>query len=102
MHLVQMLLPLYDNNGTGFATALFDRVFEELTQKFGGVTTHQRAPAEGAWKPPGQAVNHDDLVLFEVMVAALDRAWWAGYRQVLEARFRQDKLLVRAIEVTEL
>lgn len=102
MHLVQMLLPLYDNDGNRLPTALFDQVFEELTQKFGGITAHQRAPAEGAWKPPGQAINHDDVVLFEVMVESLDRAWWAGYRQTLETRFRQDKLLMRALAVTEL
>jgi hypothetical protein len=102
MHLVQMLLPLYGNEGGKLANGLFDQVFEELTQKFGGVTAHQRAPAEGAWKPPGQAVNHDDVVLFEVMVGELDRAWWDSYRQTLEGRFRQEKLLVRAIAVEAL
>jgi hypothetical protein len=102
MHLVQMLLPIYDNEGSPLPTRLFDAVFDELTQQFGGVTAHQRAPAEGAWKPPGQAVNHDDVVLFEVMTGSLDRAWWANYRRALETRFRQDKLLVRAVAVEEL
>jgi hypothetical protein len=99
MHLVQMLLPLYDNAGKKLATALFDQVFDELTQKFGGATAHERALAEGAWKPPGQAAHHDDVVLFEVMVDELDRRWWASYRQTLEQRFRQERLLVRAIGV---
>ena len=41
MHLVQMLLPLYDNEGTRLAAAtLFDQAFDELTQEFGGVTAH--------------------------------------------------------------
>jgi hypothetical protein len=102
MHLVQMLLPLYDNDGAKLPDALFDRVFAELTQKFGGATAHQRAPAEGAWKPPGQAVHHDDVVLFEVMVEHLDRAWWAAYRADLERRFQQEKLLMRAVQVEEL
>jgi hypothetical protein len=102
MHLVQMLLPLYDNEGNRLATSLFDQVFDELTQHFGGTTAHQRAPAEGAWKPPGQAVNHDDVVLFEVMVDPLDRTWWKGYRHTLEERFRQEKLLVRALQVETL
>jgi hypothetical protein len=102
MHLVQMLLPLYDNESKRLSTSLFDQVFDELTQRFGGATAHQRAPAEGAWKPPGQAVNHDDVVLFEVMVDELDRRWWANYRQTLETRFRQEKLLVRAVAVETL
>jgi hypothetical protein len=102
MHLVQMLLPIYDNDGTRLSASLFDQVFDELTQRFGGATAHQRAPAEGAWKPPGQVVNHDDVVLFEVMVDHLDRTWWGGYRRTLEERFRQEKLLVRALQVETL
>ncbi len=102
MHLVQMLLPLYDNAGNRLATSLFDQVFDELTQEFGGITAHERAPAEGAWKPQGQDVHRDDVVLFEVMVADLNRGWWSRYRQTLERRFRQEKLLLRAIGVEEL
>jgi hypothetical protein len=102
MHLVQMLLPLYGNEGDKLASGLFDQVFEELTEKFGGATAHQRAPAEGAWKPPGQPVNHDDVVLFEVVVEELDRPWWATYRRTLEERFRQEKLLLHAIAVEAL
>jgi hypothetical protein len=102
MHVVQMLLPLYDNAGNKLAAPLFDQVFDELTQEFGGVTAHERAPAEGAWKPPGQGVHRDDVVLFEVMVPDLNRTWWSHYRQTLERRFRQEKLLLRAILAEEL
>lgn len=42
---------------------------------------------------------HDDVVLFEVMVDPLDRAWWADYRRKLEERFQQDKLLILALTV---
>lgn len=97
-----MLLPLYDNTGTKLAATLFDQVFDELTQEFGGVTAQVRAPAEGAWQPRGQDIHRDDVVLFEVMVADLDRAWWSRYRQALERRFRQEKLLLRTILVEEL
>jgi hypothetical protein len=94
-----MLLPLYDNDGQRFPARLLDEVFEELTHKFGGITAYQRSPAEGAWKPPGERVVHDDVVLFEVMVDPLDRKWWAAYRRTLEQRFQQDKLLVLALAV---
>lgn len=102
MHLVQMLLPLYDNTGTRLAGALFDQVFDELAHEFGGVTAHEHAPAEGAWKPPGKDIHRDDVVLFEVMVADLNRKWWSHYRQTLEQRFRQERLLLRAVLVEEL
>ena len=99
MHLIRLLLPLYDNDGNRFPAKLLDDVFDELTHKFGGITAYQRSPAEGAWKPPGERVVHDDVVLFEVMVDPLDRAWWADYRRKLEERFQQDKLLILALAV---
>lgn len=102
MHLLRLLLPLYDNEGRRFDPELLNGVFDELTHQFGGVTAYQRSPAEGAWKPPGERVVHDDVVLFEVMVETLDRAWWAGYRHTLEERFQQDKLLILAIAVETL
>jgi hypothetical protein len=36
------------------------------------------------------------------MVDPLDRTWWKGYRHTLEERFRQEKLLVRALQVETL
>lgn len=102
MYLVQMLLPLYDNDGRAFGHEQYDRVFDELAQMCGGVTAFQRSPAEGAWKAPGQGVSHDQVIVFEVMVENIDRPWWGTYRRTLEKRFRQDKLLVRAIQMEEI
>ena len=91
MHLVQLLLPRYD-----------ETVARELTERFGGMTAYARAPAKGEWKPaPGQTV-HDDIVVYEVMVDSLDRAWWAQYRGRLERRFDQEELVVRAHEIERL
>ena len=50
MHLVQLLLPLYDNEGRGFGETPFAAVREELTRRFGGVTAYMRSPATGLWK----------------------------------------------------
>jgi hypothetical protein len=72
----------------------------ELTDKFGGVTAFLRSPAEGLWVEQHGAVSHDDVVIYEVMTQALDREWWSRYRAELEARFRQEELVVRA-SVTE-
>jgi hypothetical protein len=91
MHLVQLLLPRYD-----------EAVARELTERFGGMTAYARAPATGAWKPaPGQTVR-DDIVVYEVMVETLDRGWWHGYRSELERRFDQDELVIRAHAVERL
>jgi hypothetical protein len=70
---------------------------------FGGLTEFSRAPARGEWKPePGEGVERDHIVVFEVMTEALDRRWWAALRGVLEKRLGQDLIVIRAIEVEQL
>ena len=101
MHLVEILLPLYDNEGRGFGAAEFDRVSDELAARFGGVTAFRRSPADGVWREGG-GESRDRVVVFQVMADDLDRAWWRGYREELERRFRQEKMVVRATEFEEL
>ena len=101
MHLVQLLLPLRDNSGRAFGAEHYEAVRGELTARFGGLTAYSRAPAEGVWDgEEGRA--RDDVVVYEVMVDALDRDWWRGFRAALERRFAQDELVVRAHEVERL
>src|SRR6476661_1828081 len=95
MHLVQLMLPLYDNDGRAIDAQLFRKVKEELLERFGGVTAFTRAPAQGLWDD-GQGVRRDDVLLYEVMVESLDRAWWGKYRRELEAKFRQEEVVIRA------
>jgi hypothetical protein len=99
MHLVQILLPLYDNSGKPFPQKEYGRVRDELTESFGGVTAYLRSPAEGLWRETPTMTVRDDIVIYEVMTEGLDRAWWRGYREKLTARFRQDLLIVRVSEV---
>jgi hypothetical protein len=99
MWLVQILLPLYDNNGARFSGDLFQSVRSELANAFEGVTVYSRAPAEGLWKGDESSVCRDDLILFEVMAEHLDAAWWQHYRKQLESRFRQRQIVIRAQEM---
>ncbi len=101
MHLVQFLLPLRDNDGRAFTRDDFERVRHELTDRFGGVTAFVQSPAAGLWKE-GPDVSRDELLLHEVVVESLDRAWWRRYREELEGRFRQERILLRAIAVESL
>ncbi len=96
MHLVQLLLPLRDNEDRPFPRAEFDRVKRELTDRFGGVTAYLRSPASGAWREEDGNVTHDDMAIVEVMDEELDRPWWQSYRRQLEDRFRQDEIMIRA------
>ncbi len=98
MHLVQILLPLYDPAAQAFPQPMFRTVREELMERFGGLTAYTRAPAKGLWKEDDEApVAKDDIVVYEVMAdEPLDRAWWSGYRKSLEQRFEQAALVIRA------
>lgn len=100
--LVQLLLPLYDNAGHRVPHECFARVRDELTERYGGVTAFLRSPAQGTWKEGDGAVERDEIVMCEVMVDALDRAWWAQYRQNLEQQFGQEELIIRAADVERL
>ena len=102
MVLIQLFLPVYDNDGVALPKADFDAVRRELTERFGGVTAFARTPAVGAWEDDRGHVRRDEVLLFEVMTPHADHAWWAGYRTELEARFRQDEVLIRASAVERL
>ncbi|MBA2743508.1 MAG: hypothetical protein H0U43_04225 [Chthoniobacterales bacterium] len=96
MYLVQILLPIHDNAQASFPREDYRRVRQELTEKFGGMTVYTRAPAEGHWKLNDNHTSRDDIVIFEVMATELDATWWRNYRRELEARFRQEVIVVRA------
>lgn len=99
MHLIQILLPLYDNEGKPFTQDEFLKVRDGLSERFGGITTYMRSPARGLWKETKDTTVHDDIVIYEVMTETLDRAWWTRYRKQLTASFRQALLIVRVSEV---
>jgi hypothetical protein len=96
VYLIQVLLPLYDNTGEALPRALHQQVSAELTERFGGLTAYSRAPAEGRWREGASGTIRDDIVVYEVMTSAIERAWWQTYRRDLEARFRQEQVVIRA------
>ena len=99
MHLIQILLPLYDNEGQPFTQEEFLKVRDQLSERFGGITTYMRSPARGLWKETKETTVQDDIVIYEVMTADLDRVWWKKYRHQLTVSFRQALLIVRVSEV---
>jgi hypothetical protein len=101
VHLIEILLPLFDNEGISIASREFTRVSEELTREFGGLTAFTREPAEGRWRKDAET-QRDQIVIFEVMAEDIDRTWWSSYRETLQKRFRQETIIIRAHEVTRL
>ncbi|MGF6178957.1 hypothetical protein [Ensifer sp. 4252] len=97
MHLIEILVPIPNGN----ARAPLERIRQELTATFGGVTMHVTAPAEGLWQSPGGA-ERDRIVMVEVMAKDLERVWWAAYRKELEARLNQDEVVIRSSVIERL
>ena len=100
-YLIQVLLPLYSGTGRPISSRLLKRTAHELTEKFGGLTAHTRAPVEGVWKKAGRRVK-DDLLIYEVLSERLDRRWWKTYRARLEQAFKQDKVQITVYTVQQL
>jgi hypothetical protein len=95
MHVVQILLPLADNEGTPHPRRIFEDIKRDLTQRFKGLTAYSRAPAEGLWRPR-KGTHHDDIIVYEVMVPSFDLRWWRKYRASLEKLLRQESIVIRA------
>ena len=73
MYLVQLLLPLRDNDGVPFPRADFERVRAELTERHGGVTAYLRSPASGVWRDEGGEVARDAAQRAQVGVTGGER-----------------------------
>ena len=94
---IQLLLPLYDNNRQSFSPHEFARVRRELTDRFGGVTAYTRSPAEGFWEDDDGQTRRDDVIIVEVMVEEIERTWWGAYGTEVADRFAQKEMVIRAI-----
>ena len=95
--LIQVILPLYDNERRPFSPTELVRVRRELTDRFGGITAYTRAPAEGFWEDADGHTRRDDVVIVEVMVEMLERDWWQRYGRELAGRFAQEEMVIRAL-----
>ena len=96
MHLIQILLPTYDNEGIAIPREIFHAIGDELVARFGGLTAHTRAPAEGFWATPGHEATRDDIIVFEVMTPTIDEIWWSQYRKSLETKLHQESVVIRS------
>jgi hypothetical protein len=101
MFLIEILLPLRDNQGRAFEDQILHELRQELTSRFGGVTAFNRAPAVGESRE-GKRTIRDQIIVLEIMVEQVDREWWTSYRKHLEKLFRQDEIVIRAIAIEKI
>jgi hypothetical protein len=102
MHLIQILLPIFGNNGEELLRDKYPGIREELVKRFGGLTAFIQSPAEGLWKDGGNRTGRDDIVMLEVMVPEVDKSWWASYRTRLQELLGQELIVIRALAMETL
>jgi hypothetical protein len=100
MQLIEIFLPVYKADNTHFANELYEKTRAELVEQFGGLTAHSRAPLKGLWQTESGDTVRDDLIIYEVITEHLDKKWWQQYRRLLQQRFAQTSLMMRAQEIT--
>ena len=99
MHLIQILLPLSDDQGRRFAAGKYRKVQALLSQRFKGLTAYSRTVAEGLWKD-GPSLQRDEIIVYEVMTNSLNVKWWKNYQKHLQTVFAQESIVVRALKIT--
>ena len=99
MQLVQILLPLTDNDDKPFPKRMFEALKEDLTRQYQGVTAFIQAPAQGQWAPDDTSISKEDIVIFEVMVKGLRLEEWQQRRRDLEASFQQERVVIRYMAI---
>ena len=102
MDLVQLLLPVQDQQGHAYPRTIYDDLARRLTEQFGGLTAYTRTPAMGLWEAASGKTVRDQVVVYEVMTDQLDVGWWKELRASLEAQFAQEELVIRAHAIRRL
>ncbi len=95
-HEIVVHLPLCYNDGSSIEPEKFAETAEELAQRFGGST--YLGQVSGTWVHEGRTY-HDDLYVWQVVVERFDVGWWAGYKEILKARFCQLEIWILRTEV---
>lgn len=97
MKLIQIFLPIADNQGKRFSKDLFDQIKNQLAKKYKGVTAYAQSPAEDLWEQD-DTLQSDQIIIYEVMAPDLDKHWWVSFKTNLEKVFKQDEILIRSLD----
>ena len=97
MKLVQLFIPLYDNDGEPFNDDHFVKLKDELNLNFGGVTIYR--PATGFWNRSERPAQKDEILIYEVMVKHIESTYWKGLKERLMAQLRQETMVFRYSDI---
>lgn len=99
MYLIQILLPLYDNQKKPFPEEYYTKLSSALTSEFGGLTAYSNSPATGLWKEHPKKTVKDKIITYEIMTESIKPQWWKAFREYLEEEFKQESIIIRAARI---
>jgi len=98
--LIELLLPVYDPDGNPFSQKQFTAVRKKLEEKFGPVTSYSRGPAPSVTDDEGKRLPKPAFIVYEIMAASLDSAYWSKYKTMLVKTFGQENVLIRCTTIS--
>ena|ERR1700712_3981625 len=98
-YLFEILLPKQSGNGAPVGRDWFEGLLQELTDKFGGATSFVRSPGKGLWQSGGETES-DTIAVIQVMADGIDPDYWRSLRKRLERELSQEKIIIRAQEIS--
>ena|ERR1700759_3915771 len=94
MILLQILLPLFRNDGRRFPSTYYAKVRSALLKRFDGLTVYARSPAQGTWRN-GKENHKEQIIVYEIVAPKFETAFWKKYRRELERQFCQEEVMIR-------
>lgn len=98
-HLVEILLPKKTGHGEPVRWEWFESLLKELADTFGGATSFLRSPGQGLWQSGGETES-DTIAVIEVMTESIEPEYWRSLRKRLERELTQEKIIIRAQEIS--
>jgi hypothetical protein len=99
---VEILLPLFYNNGTEIEASKFDETADELGKQFTGCTSI--TPAQGVWFGKNSRKYIDVNSGFYVVIPYKEESikYFDRYKKILKERFEQEEIFITYYPVKNL
>jgi len=90
--LYELYLPLTYNDGRPIEKDKFNLTRQELTSRFGGLTsTPPGFPLKGWWHS-AQGIVEDDIVILTILTQDDEDQFFLNYKETLRQRFAQEEI----------
>ena len=94
---VEMLVPIYYNNGTNVEAEKYKIMFEELVKQFGAVSSEDNNIINGYWiNPQDNKAYADKNKVYWIIVPDTEenRQYFVNFQDKLESLFDQESVLI--------